>query len=80
MALKEEVETLRLRQNGCHFPDKIFKCIFLNENVLISIKNSLKFIPKGPIDNIPSLSQIMAYSRVPNCHTGTTINFDIFFP
>ena len=20
------------------------------------------------------------YSRVPNCHTGTTINFDIFFP
>ena len=24
--------TLRPRQNGCHFPD-IFKCIFLNENV-----------------------------------------------
>ena len=21
-----------------------------------------------------------SYSRVPNCHTGTTINFDIFFP
>ena len=23
---------------------------------------------------------LLAYSRVPNCHTGTTINFDIFFP
>ena len=27
------VNTLRLRQNGCHFSDDIFKCIFLNENV-----------------------------------------------
>ena len=27
--------TLRPRQNGCHFPDNIFKCIFLNENVWI---------------------------------------------
>ena len=26
------VNTLRLRQDGCHFPD-IFKCIFLYENV-----------------------------------------------
>ena len=25
--------TLRLRQNGRHLPDDIFKCIFLNENV-----------------------------------------------
>ena len=24
--------TLRPRQNGRHFPDDIFKCIFLNEN------------------------------------------------
>ena len=23
---------------------------------------------------------LRGYSRVPNCHTGTTINFDIFFP
>ena len=27
------VNTLRPRQNGRHFPDDIFKCIFLNENV-----------------------------------------------
>ena len=26
------VKTLRTRQNGCHFADDIFKCIFLNEN------------------------------------------------
>ena len=30
--------TLRLRQNGHHFTDAIFKCIFLNENVWILIK------------------------------------------
>ena len=43
-----------LRQNGHHFAD-IFKCIFLNENALIQIKISLKFVPKGPINNIPAL-------------------------
>ena len=37
---------LRLRQNGRHFPDDIFKCIFLNENVWILIMISLKFVPK----------------------------------
>ena len=30
--------------------DNIFKCIFLNEKVLILIKISLKFVPKGLID------------------------------
>ena len=42
-------------KEGRHFPDDIFKCIFLNENVLISIKISLKFVPKGQINNIPAL-------------------------
>ena len=46
------VNTLRPRQNGRHFPDDIFECIFLNENVFISIKISLKFVPKGQINNI----------------------------
>ena len=53
--------TVRPRQNGRHFPDDIFKCIFLNENVWISIKISLKFVPKGPINSIPSFIQIMAW-------------------
>ena len=48
------VTTLRLRQNGCHFADNILKCIFLNENVWIPSEISLKFVPKGPIDNIPT--------------------------
>ena len=41
----------------------IFTCIFLNENVKISIKISLKFVPKGPIDNKPALAQVMAWCR-----------------
>ena len=37
-------KTLRPRQNGRHFPEASFKCIFWNENVWISIAISLKFI------------------------------------
>ena len=55
--------TLRPRQDGGHLPDNISKCIFLNENVWISIKISLKFLPKGPVNNIPALVQIMAWHR-----------------
>ena len=58
-----QLNTLRPRQNGRHFPDDIFKCIFLNENVGIPIKISLKFVPKGPINNIPALVQITAWRR-----------------
>ena len=54
------VNTLKPRQDGRHFPDNISKCIFLHENVWISIKISLKFVPKSPINNIPALGQIMA--------------------
>ena len=55
------MNTLRTRQNGQQFPDNIFKCILLNENVSISIQISLKFVPKGPINNIPALVQVMAW-------------------
>ena len=57
------VNTLRSRQHGCHFADNTFKSIFLNENVIILIKISLKFVPKGLINNIPALVQIMAWRR-----------------
>ena len=57
------LNTLRPRQNGRYFPDDIFKRIFLYENVLISIIISLKFVPMGPINNIPALVQIMAWRR-----------------
>ena len=58
-----EINTLRPRQDGCHFPDDIFKWIFLNEIIWIAIKISLKFVPSGPINNIPTLVQIMAWRR-----------------
>ena len=57
------VNTLRPRQNERHFADDIFKYISLNENVWIPIKISLKFLPKGRINNIPALVQIMAWRR-----------------
>ena len=60
------INTLRPWQNGCDFADDTFKCIFLNENVRISIKISLKFVPKGPINNNPALVQIMAWCQSGN--------------
>ena len=54
------INRLRLRQRGHHFTDDIFKCIFLNEDILIVIEISVKFVPKGPINNIPTLDQTMA--------------------
>ena len=57
------IKTLRPRQHGRHFADDIFKRIFLNENVRILIKISLKFVPKGPINNNPALVQIMGWRR-----------------
>ena len=60
---KRTINTLRPRQNGRHFPEDIFKYIFLNENVWFSLKISLKFVPKIPINKIPALVQIMAWRR-----------------
>ena len=55
------VNTMRLKQYGRHFPDSIFKCIFFNENVSLSIKFSLTFVPKIWINNTPTLVQIMTW-------------------
>ena len=38
-------------QNGRHFADDIFICIFVNEKFCISSQISLKFVPKGQIYN-----------------------------
>ena len=48
--------------------DDIFKWIFLNENVWILIKISLKFVFKGPINNIPALVQIMGWRQQATSH------------
>ena len=52
---------LTLNKMAAILADDIFKCIFLNENVRISIKISLKCVPKGPIDNKSALVQVMAW-------------------
>ena len=51
-------------QNGRHFADEIFKCIFLNEKFCILIRISLKFVPKDPNDNKWVLVQVMAWCRI----------------
>ena len=53
-----------LAETKWHFPDDLMKQIFLNENVWISIKILLKFVPKGPINNIPALVQMMVWRRL----------------
>ena len=49
------------RQNSNHFPDDIFKCIFFNENIWISIRISLKLVPNSPVNNIPSWTIIHCF-------------------
>ena len=55
-------------QNGCHFTDYIFKCIFMNEKFCIFIQSSItfvcKFVPKGSNDNKSSLVYVMAWHRI----------------
>ena len=60
----QQVNTLRLRQNCRHFSDDAFKCIFLHENCRILHEISLKFVLKGPLNNITGLVQIMAWCRL----------------
>ena len=55
--LTHVLNTLRPRQNVRHLPDDT------NENVLFSIKLSLKFVPKCQINNAPAMVQIMAWRR-----------------
>ena len=54
--------TMRLRKNGHHLADDIFKCSLLNENLCILIQTSLK----GPIDKKSALFQ--TNGLVPNMH------------
>ena len=52
IVISRDTQHNEAEKNVQHFPDAIFKCIFLNENLSISIKISLKFVPWGPINNI----------------------------
>ena len=59
----QELTHLPLDKMAAILADDIFKCIFLNEKFCIVIWISLKFVPKGPIDNKWSLVQVMAWHR-----------------
>ena len=59
----ELLNTLRPRRDGRHFVDDIYMWILFNENCCILIEFSLKYVRKGPIDNSPTLVQIMAWCR-----------------
>ena len=54
------------RQDGRHFQEGMFEYIFLKENACIFITISMKFVPKGPVNNIPPSVQIMAWRRPGN--------------
>ena len=68
-----EVKTLNPRQKGRHLQDDIFKYIFVNENIRILLKISLKFVPKVLISNIPALAQIMVLCQQGNKPLSETI-------
>ena len=59
------VEILKPRQNGSHFADDSFKCIFLNDNFQVSNKVWLQCVLEGLIDCKSTLFQIMTW-----CWTG----------
>ena len=61
------LNTLRLRQNGCHFADDFFKCIFLNETIWISIwiSNDI-FSEIWLIGNNSPLAWVMAWCQIGN--------------
>ena len=55
-----EINSSSPGQNGRHFADDIFMCTFLNENIRIWIKFSLKIVLKGLDDNKSAMVQVMA--------------------
>ena len=54
---------LPLAEMAAILVDDNFKCIFLNENDVILIQISLKFVPRSPVDNKPALVQVMAWRQ-----------------
>ena len=61
--IQASVYHIKVETKWSPFSRRHFKCIFLNENVWISITISLKFVPKGPINIIQTLVQIMTWRR-----------------
>ena len=65
---KKSISVLFPHKNGCHFADDDFMYIFMNGKFCILIQISLKFVPKGLIDNQSALVQVMAWWHQPTNH------------
>ena len=59
----EVCNSTHLSLNKSHFADDMFKRIFLNENIWISNKISLRYVPWGLIDTMWALVQKIAWCR-----------------
>ena len=66
LLLPSSLTHLPLGQNGRHFANNIFKCIFVNEKFYVLIPISLKFASKGSIGNESALVQVMVWRRTGN--------------
>ena len=73
--------TSKPRRNGHHCTDVISECIFMKENGhnVISIKILLKFVPRGPINNMPALVQMMAWYQIGEKSLSQPCNDNIFY-
>ena len=63
MAITEELTYPGLDKMTAIFLKTFCQYIFLNKYTCILIKISLNFVPKGHINNIPALFQIMAWCQ-----------------
>ena len=61
--VKYIINTLRPRQHGLHFPDDIFKWIFLNEYIWVRSKFHQTLFLGGKIDKTSILVQIVAWRQ-----------------
>ena len=48
-------------QNDRHFTNDTFKGTLMNKKIFTSIRISLKFVRKGPMDNAAALVEVMAW-------------------
>ena len=59
-------------QNGRHFAEDTFRCIFMNENFFILIDISVTFVPTDPIsldnDLVPKRRQAIIWSNADPIH------------
>ena len=55
LSLNKLFDSFSPGQNGRHFADDIFRFTFVNKKFCTLIKISLKFVPKGPLDNNQAL-------------------------